>query len=253
MHRFYVPADRISGDQVSFEAGQRRQMRSVLRLRPGDFVALLDGSGREYKVQIEILDDTQALGRILEAAEPAVESEVHLTLVQGLPKGEKIDLILQKCTEIGVAEFLVAETARSVPRIPSGKMHSRLERWRAIAREAAEQSGRTRLPAVSGVIPFADALSRTRDTDARIIAWEEEEELSLPSMLPSLAGARRIAYFVGPEGGFTAEEVAAARAEGITAVSLGPRVLRTETAAIAGTALIIYGLEKLGETIDHRQ
>ena len=244
MHRFYVPADRISGDQVSFEAGQRRQMRSVLRLRPGGLVAVLDGSGREYIVQIEILDDTQALGRILEAAEPAVESSVHLTLVQGLPKGERTDLILQKCTEIGVADFLIAETARSVPRIQAGKMHSRLERWRAIAREAAEQSGRTHLPTVNGVIPLADALSRTRNSDARIIAWEEEKGPSLSSILPRLAGAGRIAYFVGPEGGFTAEEIAAARADGIAVVSLGPRILRTETAAIVGAALVIYGLER---------
>lgn len=244
MHRFYVPANRISGDRVSFETDQRRQIRNVLRLRPGDLVAVLDGSGREYATRIETLDERQALGRILETKSPAAEPHVRLTLVQGLPKGEKVALILQKCTEIGVAEFLLVETARSVPRIPSGKMPGRLERWRAIVREAVEQSGRTRPPSVKGVIPLADALSRTRNCDARIIAWEEEKGPSLSSTLPGLAGAREIACFVGPEGGFTAEEVAAARAEGVTPVSLGPRILRAETAAIVGAALIIYGLER---------
>jgi len=244
MHRFYVPPDRIIGDRVSFQPDQRRQIRDVLRLRPGDLVAVLDGSGREYMARIEILDEKRSLGRILEITAPATEPHVRLTLVQGLPKGEKIGLILQKCTEIGVAEFLIVETARSVPRIPRGRMPGRLERWQAIVREAAEQSGRTSLPAINGVVPLACALSRTRSCDARIMAWEEEKGPSLSSLLPSLAGAREIAYFIGPEGGFTSEEVAAARAEGITPVSLGPRILRTETAAIVGAALIIYSLER---------
>lgn len=241
-HRFFVPAGRISGDQVSFTEDQRKQIRNVLRLRPGDIVVALDGSGREFLTEIRVLDETRAVGRVLETTTPGTEPSLQLTLVQGLPKGEKTDLILQKCTEIGVAEFLIAEAARSVPRFAPGKVAGRLDRWRAIVREAAEQSGRTRLPSVDGVIPFGQALARVTNYDAAVIAWEEEKETSLLSALRRLEGANRIAYLVGPEGGFTATEVATARAEGVIPVSLGPRTLRTETAAIVGAAVIIYSL-----------
>jgi len=243
-HRFFVPADRISGNQVSFTEDQRRQIRNVLRLRPGDAVVAFDGSGRELVAEIEALDESHALGRVLEIRTPATEPGLRLTLIQGIAKGEKLDFILQKCTEIGAAEFIIVETARSVPRIPQEKMPAKLERWRAIVREAAEQSGRARLPTVDGVIPFRRALARVRNC-AGIIAWEGERALTLSSELPRLVGADRVAYFVGPEGGFTPDEIAAARTEGIVPVSLGPRTLRTETAAVVGAALITYGLDKV--------
>ena len=240
-HRFFVPADRISDDRVDFTDEQRKQLRNVLRLRAGDVVSVLDGSGREFATEIEALDEKHAVGRILKIETPATEPSQRLTLVQGLPKGEKLDLILQKCTEIGVAEFLIVETARSVPRISPDRLPGRLDRWRAIVREATEQSGRTRLPVVDGVIPFIDALARVNGKGMGFIAWEEEKELPLSSLISDLAG--EAVLFIGPEGGFTADEVAAAKAEGITPVSLGPRILRAETAAIVGSALIIYGTD----------
>ena len=239
-HRFFIPADRISGDIISFTDEQRSQLRNVLRLRAGDSVTAFDGSGREFITEIEALDEKHAVGKVLEIKTPATEPPVRLTIVQSLPKGEKIDLILQKCTEIGVSEFLITETARSVPKIDPNKLPGRLDRWHAVIREAAEQSGRTRLPVVDGIIPFQDALARVKGKDIGLIAWEEETGPTLASMLPRLSEAREIAYFVGPEGGFTSDEVAAAKAAGIVPVSLGPRILRTETAAIVGSALIIY-------------
>lgn len=244
IHRFFVPADCVSGDQVSFTEDQRKQIRNVLRLRPGDVVGALDDSGREFVTEIQELDDTRALGRVVEIRTPATEASVRLALVQSLPKREKMEFILQKCTEIGVAEFLIMETARSVPKIAPSKVPGRLERWRSIVREGAEQAGRARLPVVDGVVPFRSIPARVRNYDAALIAWEEEEEATLSSELLHLTNANRIAYLVGPEGGFTADEVAAARAEGAIPVSLGQRTLRTETAAIVGTALIVYGLER---------
>ena len=168
---------------------------------------------------------------------------MRLTLVQSLPKGEKIDLILQKCTEIGVTEFVIVETSRAVPRIAPDRMPGKLERWRAIVREAAEQSGRTRVPDVAGILPFKEALKRIEGRGTGIIAWEEEKGLSLTSMIPRLKGSGEVVILVGPEGGFAPEEVSAAKSAGIAPVSLGPRILRTETAAIVGSALIIYGLD----------
>lgn len=226
---------------MAFTEDQRRQMRNVLRLHPGDMVAVFDGSGREYQTEITLLDQTQAAGKVLKSTTPDTEPRLRVTLIQGLPKGEKLELVLQKCTEIGVAEFLIVETERSVPHIPKDRLQSRLERWRSIVREAAEQSGRVRLPDVHGVIPFADALARVNKSVTNLIAWEKERDIFLSPDLPWLAGAREVSYFVGPEGGFTDEEIAKARLEGVIPVSLGPRTLRTETAAIVGAALMIYG------------
>jgi 16S rRNA (uracil1498-N3)-methyltransferase len=241
-HRFFVTPDRVSENQVIFTEDQRKQLLRVLRLHPGDKVIGFDGSGREYLAEIRTLDEARAVGGILEVRTPDTEPSIRLTLMQCLPKGEKLDFILQKCTEIGVAEFVIVEAARSVPRISPDKLPGRLERWSAIVREAAEQSGRTRLPVVRGVIPFREALSGAGDYDAGVIAWEGEQTTALTSELPRLRRAERALYLVGPEGGFTEDEIAAADAEGIMPVSLGARTLRTETAAVVGAALIIYGL-----------
>lgn len=241
MHRFFVPASRISGEEIEFAEDQRRQMLNVLRLRQGDLVAAFDGSGREFVAEINVLNGAHALGRIVEVRTPATEPDLDVTLVQSMPKGDKIEIILQKCTEIGVSSFLIMETERSVRRIRPEDMEKNLIRWRAIVREAAEQSGRTRVPSVDGVISFQDALARVKNSGISFIAWENEKEMTLSSALPSLSGAKQVSYLIGPEGGFSAEEIAAARTEGIIPVSLGPRTLRTETAAIVVSALIVYG------------
>jgi 16S rRNA (uracil1498-N3)-methyltransferase len=161
-----------------------------------------------------------------------------MTLVQSMPKGERLDLILQKCTEIGVSEFLIIETERTIVRISPDKTLARLGRWRAIVREAAEQSGRALLPVVEGVSSFCEAMARAAQQPA-MIAWEGERSTSLLTALQELGG-NELTLFIGPEGGFTTEEVDAARSLGIIPVSLGPRILRTETAAIVASALAIF-------------
>lgn len=232
-HRFYVLPEFITNGCVRFTEDQSRQIRNVLRLRSKDGVAVFDGSGREYDVTLEQLD-TPAIGRVVGTSEPNTEPEVCLTLVQGLPKGEKIELILQKCTEIGVSRFAIVETARSVPRIPPDRLRGRLERWRAIVKEAAEQSGRVKIPSLEGIHFLRTAFKECRGKG--IIAWESEKEKYVTS---ELTGTSEITLFIGPEGGFTAEEIAAAAKSGITPVSLGPRILRTETAAIVASTLIL--------------
>jgi 16S rRNA (uracil1498-N3)-methyltransferase len=242
-HRFFVSPERVSGNQVEFADDQRKQMRNVLRLTPVDQVAALDGSGREYLVELRTLDAGQAAGRILDVSNPATEPRLRLTLIQSLPKGEKLDLILRMCTEIGVSEFIIAETERSVPRIAAEKLPARLDRWSAIIREAAEQSGRTKLPTVEGVLPFREALARARNREVRIIAGEAGGSRQLIPELGRLREADSAALAIGPEGGFTDDEMRAAENEGFLPVSLGPRTLRTETAAIAAAALILCGSE----------
>jgi 16S rRNA (uracil1498-N3)-methyltransferase len=238
-HRFYIPPERISGGRIQFTDEQRKQLRNVLRLGPGDVVRVFDGSGREFTVRLESLDGGAA-GVVFEASTPDTEPRVRLTLVQGLPKGEKLELVLQKCTEIGVSEFLIADTARSVPRISADRFPGRLERWRSVVREAAEQSGRVRLPSVEGIVSFKQAVERVASYGSALIAWEEERGRALMDLLPELDPHQDVAILIGPEGGFTTEEVNLAVQAGITPVSLGRRILRTETAAIVAGALIIY-------------
>jgi 16S rRNA (uracil1498-N3)-methyltransferase len=211
-------------------------MRNVLRLLPGFEVRAFDGSGQEFVVELTEVGHS-ASGVVREILNPSTEPSIRLTLVQGLPKGEKTDFIFQKCTEIGVSEFILTETARSVARIPADRLEGRLERWRSIVREAAEQSGRVRLPEV-GLKSFKEAMKLPHGVG--IIAWEGERETTLSQVIVRLKTEEHITLFVGPEGGFTEEEIADARTAGIQPVSLGPRILRTETAAVVASALIIY-------------
>jgi len=237
-HRFFVPSECVSGDRIAFTEYQRKQIKNVLRLDTGEIVYTLDNTGREYVTRIETLDGSQAIGRITEVRFPATEPKLRMSLVQSMPKGERLDLILQKCTEIGVSEFLIIETERTIVRISPDKTQARLERWRAIVREAAEQSGRALLPVVEGVSSFCEAMARAAQQPA-MIAWEGERSTSLLTALQELGG-NELTLFIGPEGGFTTEEVDAARSLGIVPVSLGPRILRTETAAIVASALAIF-------------
>ncbi len=238
-NRFYVQPERILDYTVKFTADQGKQIRNVLRLRTNDNVRVFDGSGREFGVQLEEVGAV-VTGSIFETVSPGTEPNRRLTLVQALPKGEKLDWILQKCTEIGVSEFIFVDTARSITKISSEKLPQRIERWKAIVKEAAEQSGRVCLPTIAGVTSFSDALARTSDRGVGFIAWEGETERLLTTELSRVQDETDITCFIGPEGGFTQGEIRAAGNAGITPVSLGPRILRTETAAIVGSGLIIY-------------
>jgi 16S rRNA (uracil1498-N3)-methyltransferase len=238
-HRFYVPPDRISDGAVTFTDEQRKQIKNVLRLSPGDNVNVFDGSGKEYATSLKSIGN-EAVGEVVSTCAPSTEPSMRITLVQGIPKGEKLEFILQKCTEIGVSEFIIVSTERSVPKISAQKLPSRLERWRAIAKEAAEQSGRVRVPSIEGVLTLKETFARYPHG---LIAWEKEAEHSIGEELR--AGNREeTTLFIGPEGGFSAEEIDLAVRHGITPISLGRRILRTETAAIVGSAILIYETEK---------
>ena len=240
MNRFYLPPTSIDGDVVRFSEEQRKQIHNVLRMRTGDHVAVFDGSGNEYAVEL-MSSDTECFGRITGSKVLDTESSVNLTLIQSLPKGEKTEWIIQKGTEVGVSRFIFMTTSRSVPCISADKLPGRLSRWRNIAREAAEQSGRACVPEVDGILTFQQALDIAGKSSIGIIAWEEEKSETLQGVIPRLAASGDVSLLIGPEGGFTSDEVSNAKAAGITPISLGKRILRTETAAVVGAALVIYG------------
>jgi len=244
MHHFFVTPAQLTGRHVHFDADQAHQMRRVLRLRPGDRVLVLDGRQWKYDVTLEEVGNTRAVGRLGERTAAAGEPAVRLTLYQSLLRREKFEWVLQKGTELGVAAFVPVITRRSLVRDAEDVTPEKLGRWRRIIKEAAEQSGRGVLPDLSPPIPFAAALEAAGRP--ALIAWEGESDANLHAALQTHVGATEVALFVGPEGGYEPEEIAAARRASVIPVTLGRRVLRTETAAVVGAALLLYELGEMG-------
>ena len=218
------------------------QLRSVLRLEPGSVITLLDGSGAAFPTRIDSLNAVEATGRVL--AKQLVRSEpgLQLTLYQCVLKRERFEWVLQKGTELGVSRFVPVISSRTVVR-PAARLLSKYERWSAIVREAAEQSRRGRLPAIEDPLPWREALEQ--GAGLRLMAWEEARAGG-SGLLREAAGARCISLLVGPEGGISLEEAAAATERGWLPLSLGPRVLRAETAAVAAAAVVLHTAGELG-------
>jgi 16S rRNA (uracil1498-N3)-methyltransferase len=217
-------------------------MERVLRLRVGDHVLLLDNSGREYEVQLAALTARAAQGVVLALRQGAGEPNVRLVLYQALIKGQRFDWVLEKGTELGVAGFVPIVSSRSQVR-HSSPSSARLERWRRVIIEAAEQSGRCRLPELSPPLSFEDACAAA--AGLRILPWEGERDVSLGGLLAAEEPFADVSLFIGPEGGFRLEEVQLARQLGLRTVSLGRRILRAETAAIVAAALVLHELGEL--------
>lgn len=246
MHRFFVTPDQIRHHLVQFDADQAHQMRRVLRLRPGDRVVALDGLGRQYEVTLEEVANARATGRAAGPVAATGEPSVRLTLYQSLTRREKFEWVLQKGTEIGIAAFVPVITRRSLVRDTEDVGPEKLGRWQRIIREAAEQSNRGLLPALSPPLAFADALAAARRMDASLIARADEIHRTIGDALGGRPAMAEIALFIGPEGGYDEEEVRLAESWGVVPVSLGSRILRTETAAIVGAALVLHQLGELG-------
>lgn len=241
MHRFFVSPDRIRGEEVFFPEEIAHQLSRVLRLRDGDRVVVLDDSGAEYDVSLHSFGRRAVQGTIQATRPAGPEPRVRLSLFLALLKGKKLDLVLQKGTELGVARFVPMLSRRSVVNSLDRLRDAKLERWASIVREAAEQSGRGRLPEIAPPLAFDDALDEAQSAGgAALIAWEAPGGQTLREALS--ARPARVSLFIGPEGGFEADEVAAAQARGIAPVTFGPRILRAETAAVAGAAAILYEL-----------
>lgn len=256
MQRFFIPASHIGEGRATLTAEAASQLTRVLRARVGDCVVALDGSGDEYVVRLDTLSPQRASGAIRERRSGVGEPATHITLYQGLLKADKIEYALQKGTELGVSRFVPLAFERSVSRnMPSA---NRMQRWRRIIREAAEQSGRSRLPTLADAAAFGDALDGIEQP--ALLAWECESANGLRDALLRLkavsdtdnAGgesggvARRIGIIVGSEGGVTDAEAAQARDRGIATVSLGKRVLRAETAGVIAAAAVLYEFGDLG-------
>lgn len=240
MRRFTLQPDQLAGGRVTFDADESRHLSRVLRLRPGDTVIASDGAGRDYTVRLEAVGEA-ARGTVIAEAAGVPESPLAITLVQGVPKGDKMEAIVRAATELGVTRFRPALCERTIVRLEPARWRDRARRWQRVAREAAKQSGRAIVPEVELPRPLAECLGTA--ADLALCLWEGGGE-PLGTLLAGAATARSATVVVGPEGGLALVEVEAARAAGLRIVSLGHRILRTET---AGPAIVAILQSRLGD------
>lgn len=241
-HRFYVSPDRIDESRVRFTADQARQLGTVLRLQPGVGVRVFDGLAPvDYLVELTLVARAVAEGRIYGTMEQPAEPQIRLHAYPSLLGRDKFEQVLQKLVEVGASAVTPVLTARGMVRQPTE--HSRQQRWQTIMREAAEQSGRSFVPPLHTAAQLSGALMAACAAGPALLAYEGERQLHVRAALRDLPRVGALALFVGPEGGYSPEEVAAARAAGARVVSLGPRILRTETASPVLAALALYELE----------
>lgn len=244
MPRLFVFEKLAVGDEIVIAGEEAHHIIRVLRLGPGHSVSISDGKSVESLGVISDIDirDTKIKIRILDQNK-SKETKPFITLLQALPKGEKFDWIIQKSTELGVSKIIPVITQRTIVNILPSKLERRMERWNKIAIEAAKQSLRMDIPQIGELSTFDASLREVEKHHLSIIPWEQEKELSIRKALKSIDGTvTKVAVFIGPEGGFSPEEVKKAKEMGAVSVSLGPRILRTETAAIAVCSILMYEL-----------
>ncbi len=246
MPQFYVPPEQIKGNRAFITGDEARHIRRVLRMRSGDEIFFFDGTGRIYQGRIIEVDPFDVVIEILESWEKEDES-IEIYLAQGIPKGEKMDFIVQKSTELGVRMIFPLITERTIPEMDEVSRMKKIERWRRISIEASKQCGRSDLPIIKDIRMLDSFLSKNitgsltgAKNELRIILWEGEKKITLRDFLRSQTRPERVVLLIGPEGGLSLREVERACSEGFRTVSLGHNILRTETAAIIAIGNILY-------------
>lgn len=264
MFRFFVAPEQIVGDHVTVTGEDVNHMKNVLRMKPGEKVRISNGTDEDYFCTIESLDDEVVL-HVDSRETSSIELPVQIYLFQGLPKSDKMELIIQKAVELGAYAVVPVAMKRSVVKLDSRKAVSKVKRWNAIAESAAKQSGRMVIPQVQMPVTFAQAVEQASQLDCKLLPYENEEGMEgvrriLGELADTVRSAEkkkaagektsaqaaeplRIGIFIGPEGGFELSEVELAERDGWQKISLGRRILRTETAGMALLSVLVYLLE----------
>jgi 16S rRNA (uracil1498-N3)-methyltransferase len=241
MHRFFLPKESITNNEVIFPEDISRQISRVLRLKSGSGVIVLDGLGMEYEVNLTIVDPINTRGSIVKHTTETNEPNVEINLVIALTQREKFEWILQKSTEIGVTSFTPFISSRSLVQKPHDFVE-KYARWNKIIQEAAEQSHRGIIPILNPVLSLTEYLNQSIAVDLkRLLFWEDEKQLGLKDILREQV-YKKLDLVIGPEGGFSTLEAETAMRRGCVCVSLGARILRMETAAIIASGLVLYEL-----------
>lgn len=246
MYRFYVEQDRIKKDTIEITGSDVNHIKNVLRMRAGEKIIICNGQGKDFYCIIENESDERIIAAVEEIKDTDTELSGKLYLFQGVPKKDKMELIIQKAVELGVYEIIPVMTSRTVVKLEDGKKElKKLERWQAISSSAAKQSGRGIIPAVTGTMSFQDALVLAKGLDCRLIPYEKAVGTARTrEILAAIKPGQSIGIFIGPEGGFEEKEIDLAVLWGVEPISLGRRILRTETAGLAILSNIMLQMEQ---------
>lgn len=250
MQRYFVTNEQMSENCVKIHGEDVKHIVKVMRMSIGDeIVCTNERSGRTGKFKITHIEQTEVTAEVIEFLSQNHEMPVKVTIAQGLPKGDKLDLIVQKGTELGAVAFLPFHATRSIVKWESKKQEKKLERLKKIAKEAAEQSYRQQVPDVKPVASVKELINQSNNYDIKIVAYEEQakkgEIKNLVNTLNATTEGSNIIVVIGPEGGLTEEEVKALQSNGFVLCGLGPRILRTETASLYFMAAVSYHFEML--------
>ncbi|MCD7991034.1 MAG: 16S rRNA (uracil(1498)-N(3))-methyltransferase [Clostridia bacterium] len=245
MHHFFVNPEQVEDGLIRITGPDVNHIKNVLRIKQGEKMLVSDGTGRDYLCQAEEIAGQEVAVRILETEEGR-ELPSRIWLFQGLPKSDKMEFIIQKAVELGAAGIVPVSTRNTVVRLEPKKEEAKRKRWQAIAESAAKQSKRSLVPQVSGVMTLKEAFDyvECRGFSVRLIPYEHEEGMAgTKAELDALGPGQDIAVFIGPEGGFDEGEIALALSKGVRPISLGRRILRTETAGLAVLSVLMMRLE----------
>jgi 16S rRNA (uracil1498-N3)-methyltransferase len=243
MPRFYIQPQSISQDRVVISGLQAHHITNVLRLKIGDEITLFDGKGYEYQAKIVELQRGKLIAHVQAKLEPAVESPLDIVLGQALIKGDKMELIIQKATELGVSRIVPLKTTYSRRTNPES-LARKQERWQKIVTEATQQCNRIKLPRIDAPLKLSEFCTKFKAAELKLIFWEQKKEQG-NERLTDIKAVNQIALLIGPEGGFTPHEIQAAQEHGFIPLGLGPRILRAETAAIIALTIVQYQLGDL--------
>ena len=247
MQRFFVKPHQIdeAAHQIHITGTDVNHIANVLRMRQGEELWISDGGKKEYHCAIEVLGDEEILLHILYAQEPDYELPRRIFLFQGLPKGDKMELIIQKAVELGAYEIIPVELKRCVVRLDEKKAEKKTARWQQIAESAAKQSKRMLVPRVHPVLSYKEALAYAGQLDVLLIPYELAGGMDeTKKIIGNIKGGQSLGIFIGPEGGFEEEEVKMAVEKGASPITLGKRILRTETAGMAILSVLMFQLER---------
>lgn len=244
MQRYFILPTQIEQERILILGDDVHHIKNVMRLKPGDECICCAGDGEEHLVEIEAIHHDQVITRIKKTIPSTGEPFVQVTIAQSMPKGDKWEWILQKGTEIGAIRFVPFISKRTIVKIDSRKQDKKWQRWRKIVKEAAEQSHRGRIPEVLSPLSWAECLQEAKKADSAWICYEKGGK-PLKAVWDEKP-VRNIFLMIGPEGGFTEQEIAEAIEVGIQPITLGPRILRTETAPIVALTSILFASDDLG-------
>lgn len=248
MPRFYVEDCSQAQERIAITGEDVNHIKNVLRLSVKDAITICDGAGKEYECTIAVIEKDRVLADIQDINQNAAELPCKITLFQGMPKSDKMELIIQKAVELGASEIVPVMMKRTVVKLEDKKKEKKRERYQAIAESAAKQSGRGVIPDVNAFLTFSEALQYAEDFDILLVPYESAKGISYAREMIDVAAhlpeGSKIGIFIGPEGGFAKEEIDAATKAGAKIITLGNRILRTETAGLAVLSILMFQMEK---------